>query len=203
MNPRIILASASPRRAELLRQLGLVFDISPPAQDDPEDVAPEAVAPGTHLVRAAETAARRLAEAKAAAVGRLAPDAVVIGADTIVVAEDGLLGKPQAAAEAREMLRQLSGCRHDVVTGVAVVHERRNLHLVDSSTTAVWFRTLTEDEITRYVATGEPLDKAGAYGIQGKAAVFVDRVDGDYFTVVGLPLARLAALLQRAGVPVI
>lgn len=200
---RLVLASASPRRADLLRQIGLVFDIATARPDDPEDVAPETLAPEASLARAAETAARRLAESKAAAVAKSAPDAVVIGADTIVVAADGLLGKPRDAADARQMLRRLSGRRHDVVTGVAVVHERRNLHLVDSSVTGVWFRPLTDEEITRYVATGEPLDKAGAYAIQGKAAVFVDRIEGDYFTVVGLPLARLTALLARAGVPVI
>jgi septum formation protein len=128
------------------------------------------------------------------------PDAVVIGADTIVIAEGGILGKPADDADAARMLRLLSGRRHRVVTAVAVVRRQPPVGLVDSSETAVWFRRLTLDEISRYVATGEPLDKAGAYGIQGRAGAFVDRIEGDYFTVVGLPLARLAALLHQAGV---
>jgi septum formation protein len=141
-----------------------------------------------------------LAESKAAAVADGVPDAVVIGADTIVIAERGILGKPADDADAARMLRLLSGRRHHVVTAVAVVRRQPPVRLVDSSETAVWFRRLTVDEILRYVATGEPLDKAGAYGIQGRAGAFVERIDGDYFTVVGLPLARLAALLSQADV---
>ncbi|MGH2437069.1 MAG: Maf family protein, partial [bacterium] len=110
------------------------------------------------------------------------------------------LGKPRHAADAREMLSALSGRWHHVVTGVAVVHARENLSLADSAVTAVLFRELGEDEIERYVETREPLDKAGAYGIQGKAALFVERLEGDYFNVVGLPLVKLAGLLERAGV---
>jgi septum formation protein len=124
----------------------------------------------------------------------------VIAADTIVVAGDRFLGKPRNAGDARDMLRSISGRRHHVVTGVAVVHRREKLRLGDSAVTAVWFRELEDDEIAKYVESGEPLDKAGAYGIQGKAAVFVDRLDGDYFNVVGLPLVKLARLLERAGV---
>jgi septum formation protein len=141
-----------------------------------------------------------LAESKAAAVADGVPDAVVIGADTIVIAERGILGKPADDADAARMLRLLSGRRHHVVTAIAVVRRQPPVRLVDSSETAVWFRRLTVDEILRYVATGEPLDKAGAYGIQGRAGAFVERIDGDYFTVVGLPLARLAALLSQADV---
>jgi septum formation protein len=149
---------------------------------------------------AAQDTARRQAEAKAEIASRSHPDAVVIAADTIVVAGDRFLGKPHDGGEAREMLRLLSGQRHHVVTGIAVVHGRKNLRLEDSAVTAVWFRELEDDEIARYVETREPLDKAGAYGIQGKAAVFVERLDGDYFNVVGLPLVKLAGLLERAGV---
>lgn len=125
---------------------------------------------------------------------------MVIAADTIVVAGDRFLGKPRNARDAREMLRSISGRRHHVVTGVAVIHGSQNLRLVDSAVTAVWFRKLGDDEIARYVQTREPLDKAGAYGIQGKAAIFVERIEGDYFNVVGLPLVKLAGLLERAGV---
>jgi len=131
------------------------------------------------------------------------PDAIVIGADTIVVVEEEILGKPADAEDAARMLRRLSGRRHHVASAVAVQHIARNVHLVDSGMTAVWFRDLRDDEIAAYVATDEPLDKAGAYGIQGRAALFVDRLEGDYFTVVGLPLIRLAALLERAGVRVL
>ena len=140
---------------------------------------------------------------KAAAVATTFPDAVVIGADTIVVVEQEILGKPMDADDAIRMLRLLSGRRHEVASAVAVQWASQGLRLVDSAVTAVWFRELSEAEIAAYVATGEPLDKAGAYGIQGRAALFVDRLEGDYFTVVGLPLARLAALLERAGVRVL
>ena len=140
---------------------------------------------------------------KAAAVATTFPDAVVIGADTIVVVEQEILGKPMDADDAIRMLRLLSGRRHEVASAVAVQRASQGLRLVDSAVTAVWFRELSEAEIAAYVATGEPLDKAGAYGIQGRAALFVDRLEGDYFTVVGLPLARLAALLERAGVRVL
>lgn len=157
-------------------------------------------ATGQEPVAAAQDTAQRLAEAKAEMASRDHPEAVVIAADTIVVAGDRFLGKPRDADDARDMLRSISGRRHHVVTGVAIVHGRKNLRLGDSAVTAVWFRELGDDEIERYVETGEPLDKAGAYGIQGRAAVFVERLDGDYFNVVGLPLAKLAGLLERAGV---
>lgn len=124
----------------------------------------------------------------------------MIAADTIVVAGDRFLGKPRGAGEARDMLRFISGRPHHVVTGVAVIHGRKNLKLMDSAVTTVWFRQLGDDEIARYVETREPMDKAGAYGIQGKAAIFVERIEGDYFNVVGLPLVKLADLLARAGV---
>jgi septum formation protein len=143
---------------------------------------------------------QQLAGSKAAAVADGVPDAVVLGADTIVVAEEGILGKPVDSGDAARMLRLLSGRRHHVVTGVAVIRRQPPTFLVESSETAVWFRPLTEVEIARYVATGEPLDKAGAYGIQGRAGAFVERIEGDYFTVVGLPLARVSALLSQAGI---
>jgi len=200
---KIVLASASPRRAELLRQLGLTFTIHAPyGGDDPEDVAPAGPAPGQDPLAAAQDTARRLAAAKAEIASRTHPDAVVIAADTIVVAGDRFLGKPRHAGDARDMLRSISGRRHHVVTGVAVVHGRKNLSLADSAVTAVWFRELGDDEIARYVETRESLDKAGAYGIQGKGAVFVERLEGDYFNVVGLPLLTLASMLERAGVRV-
>jgi septum formation protein len=197
----IVLASASPRRAQLLSQLGLRFTVhAPGGGEDPDDVAPAGPAPGEDPIAAARRAARALAEAKAEAATALHPHAVIIGADTIVVADGRFLAKPADAAEAAAMLRTLSGRRHDVVTGVAVVRREPPLRLSDTARTTVWFRPLADDEIARYVASGEPLDKAGAYGIQGRAALFVERIEGDYFTVVGLPLALLGRLLARAGV---
>lgn len=150
-------------------------------------------------MRAAEAAARRLAETKAEAAMQVYPAACVIGADTIVVAEGRFLGKPTDAAEAAAMLRLLSGRPHHVVTGIALLRKQPPLRLTESSVTRVWFRHLTDEEIARYVASGEPMDKAGAYGIQGRAALFVERIEGDYFTVVGLPLAVLGRLLATAG----
>jgi len=197
----IVLASASPRRAALLRQLGIPFTVyrSAPGQD-PEDLAPAAPPPGEDPLRAAEAAARRLAEAKAEAAAQAYPALCVIGADTIVVAAGRFLGKPTDAADAAAMLRLLSGRTHHVVTGIALLRGQPPLRLAASSVTRVWFRYLTDEEIERYVATGEPMDKAGAYGIQGRAAAFVERIEGDYSTVVGLPLPVLARFLARAGI---
>lgn len=197
----VILASASPRRAQLLTRLGLRFTVhAPGAGQDPEDVAPAAPAPGEDAVEAAGRAARALAEAKAEAGSREHPRALVVGADTIVVADGRFLNKPADAADAASMLRALSGRRHHVVTGVALVRREPPLRLTEASVTAVSFRALSDEEIVRYVASGEPLDKAGAYGIQGGAALFVERIEGDYFTVVGLPLQALSHLLRQAGV---
>jgi septum formation protein len=125
---------------------------------------------------------------------------VVIAADTVVVIDGVVLGKPRTPADAEEMLLRLSGRTHHVTTGVVVAHGRRGLMLADDSVTAVRFRSLRRDEILRYIASGEPMDKAGAYGIQGRAALFVERVEGDYFGVVGLPLAPLARMLDAAGI---
>jgi septum formation protein len=125
---------------------------------------------------------------------------VVIAADTVVVIDGVVLGKPRTPADAEEMLLRLSGRTHHVITGVVVAHGRRGLTLADDSVTAVRFRPLRRDEILRYIASGEPMDKAGAYGIQGRAALFVERVEGDYFGVVGLPLAPLARMLDAAGI---
>lgn len=137
----------------------------------------------------------RLAEAKARAVLALHPDAVVIGADTTVAVEAELLGKPRDAADAARMLRRLSGRAHQVTTAVAVLSQRQTLTVAE--TTDVFFNSMRDDEIAAYVTTGEPMDKAGAYAIQGRAAQWIPRIEGDYSNVVGLPLARLATLLQQ------
>jgi len=142
--------------------------------------------------------AERLARGKAETIARVAPEAVVIGADTIVVIDDEVLGKPRDDAHAAAMLRQLSGRTHEVFTAVAVARDGR----VDSEVeiVSVTFRDLRDDEIQAYIATREPMDKAGAYGIQGFGATIVRRIDGDFFAVMGLSLVRLVTLLSRHGV---
>jgi septum formation protein len=180
----IVLASASPRRRELLSLLGLTFDVAPA---DVDESWRNGEAPEVH--------AERLAREKADAVCR--PGAVTVAADTIVVVDGAILGKPADAAEARAMLARLAGRRHVVHTGIAVAYGERRASAVVA--TEVWFRPLDAAAIAAYVATGEPLDKAGAYGIQGYGAVLVDRIEGDYFTVMGLGLARLVDLLGEVG----
>jgi septum formation protein len=140
----------------------------------------------------------RLARAKASVVAARHPNAAVIGADTTVVLGDDILGKPADAADAKRMIARLAGHTHEVCTGIAVVHGGKTASAVER--VAVTFRTLTPPEIDAYVATGEPMDKAGAYGIQGWGATIVERIDGDYFSVMGLGLRRLVALLAEVGV---
>lgn len=143
--------------------------------------------------------ALRLARAKALEVSRRHAGQFVLAADTVVVLGDELLGKPSSAEEAERMLARMSGCRHDVVTAVALTDGTRTLDRID--VTAVWFRDVSPEIIRSYVATGEPLDKAGAYGIQGYGAVLVDRIEGDYFGVMGLPLRLVVELFDEAGIP--
>jgi septum formation protein len=171
---RLVLASASPRRAELLRAAGIPFSVR--AADVDESCRP-AESPDAYVTR--------LARAKAEAVG-LAPDAVVLGADTTVVVDGECLGKPRDDEEARAMLRRLSGRAHDVLTGIALVHPGGAI--VDRASTRVIFQRLDEDELAWYVGTGEPRDKAGAYGIQGAASRFIVGIEGSYSNVVGLPV---------------
>lgn len=178
----LVLASASPRRVALLRQAGARFTIADPG---PDRAWPGSAEP-RHGVRAlALDKARRVAAAR--------PGAVVVGADTVVVLRGERLGKPSDAAEAAAMLRRLHGRTHEVWTGIAVVRDREQRTAAEC--TRVQFARLDDEEIAAYVALGESLDKAGAYGIQGAAAQFVRRIDGDYSNVVGLPLARLRAVL--------
>ena len=187
----LILASASPRRQELLRTLGLTFTIKTADIDETMDPS-----------RGAEAEVARICRAKAEAVLPFAAeDDVVIAADTIVCVDDRILGKPHTETEAAEMLRLLSGREHQVRTGVTVCTRERVVTEVD--VTGVRFRLLTEAEIAAYVHTGEPMDKAGAYGIQGLASIFVESLRGDYFNVMGLPLCRLSQILQQFGVAVL
>ncbi|HEY9227749.1 MAG TPA: nucleoside triphosphate pyrophosphatase [Gemmatimonadaceae bacterium] len=182
--PKVILASASPRRRELLGLVGIDYEVRPANID-------ESYLPGETPREHAE----RLAREKAAAID--APDAVTIGSDTIVVVDGDVLGKPRDRAHAREMLRRLSGRSHTVMTGVAV--RWRGPVVSGLEEVRVTFRALSDAEIDRYIATGEPMDKAGAYGIQGYGATIVDRVEGDYFAVMGLALNLLVRLLKTSG----
>ena len=184
----IILASASPRREQLLRQAGCEFQVWPSRAE--EDNA--AALPPDELVR---LHARLKAQSVAAEVQ---PGDIVIGADTIVVLAGKVYGKPEKAAAAEAMLAELSGRTHSVWSGVAVVSQGQ--WLVDAVETRVTLAKLTAEQIRRYVATGEPLDKAGAYAVQGRGALFVERLEGCYFNVVGLPLRALSRLLSQAGV---
>ncbi|MGH9803631.1 MAG: Maf family protein [Candidatus Acidiferrales bacterium] len=188
--PRLILASSSPRRVEVLRNAGFDFEIMPARVD-------ESARPGEAPVALAE----RLARAKAKDVAsRLAPetDAAVLGADTVVVSDEGeLLGKPSSPADAVAMLEKLSARPHDVITGVALVSAGGSRARVAHELTRVFFRALTREEIEGYVATGEPLDKAGAYAIQGGAGRFITRIEGCYFNVMGLPLSLVDCLLRE------
>ena len=184
----IILASASPRREQLLRQAGCEFQVWPSRAE--EDNA--AALPPDELVR---LHARIKAQAVAAEVQ---PGDIVIGADTIVVLAGKVYGKPESVATAESMLAELSGRTHSVWSGVAVFCQGRCL--VDAVETRVTLAQLSKEQIRRYVATGEPLDKAGAYAVQGRGALFVERLEGCYFNVVGLPLRALSRLLSQVGV---
>jgi septum formation protein len=181
---RVVLASQSPRRRELLRLVGIVHEVQPA---DIDESLIDGEEPRTH--------AERLARTKAKAIER--PDAVTIGSDTIVVVDGDVLGKPVDEADAARMLRRLSGRSHIVITAVAA--EWKGTLVSDVEEVGVTFRSLTDDDIAAYIATGEPMDKAGAYGIQGYGATIVERVSGDYFAVMGLPINRLVRLLEGLG----
>ena len=186
----IILASASPRRKELLTQMGLPFQIIVSHADETVD---ETLSPAQQV----ETISRRKAQAVAETVG---PDKLVIAADTIVALDGEVMGKPHSVDEAVGMLRRLQGRTHEVYTGLTLQQGDRVTAHVER--TAVTFRPVTEKEIAAYVATGEPMDKAGAYGIQGKGGVFVEGIQGDYFNVMGLPVCALGTALTAFGVEV-
>ena len=184
---RVVLASSSPRRRELLALVGISHEVQPANID-------ETLRPRETPRRYAE----RLAREKASALATRDPNLITIGADTIVVINRKILGKPADAEQAGAMLRQLSGREHTVVTAVAVSRGKKLRSAVDE--VRVRFRKLRADEIDAYIATGEPMDKAGAYGIQGYGATIVECIDGDYFAVMGLSLVRLVGLLRDVGV---
>jgi len=181
---RLVLASASPRRKELLAQAGYEFEVQAADIDETRQLDEESA-----------TYVRRLALEKAQAIAARFPVATVIGADTTVVFRGQVMNKPADRLDAERMLRQLSGRTHQVHTGIAVAHVGKVVTHVE--TTNVTFREIAEDELQIYIASGDPLDKAGAYGIQGYAARWIPRIEGDYFNVVGLPVAALVTLLNN------
>ena len=185
--PPLVLASASPRRAALLAMLGLAHEVVPSDQD-------ETLLPGEEPAPHVE----RLARAKAAAVAALRPDALVIGGDTVVVLDGEVLGKPARRQDAVATLLRLAGRDHVVFSGLALAAPGGAVH-AGVSATRVRFRDFDETLARRYVATGEPLDKAGSYGIQGLGAALIESIEGDYFTVVGFPVPTLVELLDRVG----
>jgi septum formation protein len=186
---RLILASGSPRRAEILQSVGLPFIVLSSAVD-------ETPIPG----ETAQEMVRRLAAAKAELVAqRAVGPAIIVAADTVVTLDNTVFGKPRTTEDARQMLEKLAGRTHSVISGVALIRlpdvERREFHEI----THVQFGPLDDEEITRYLASGEPFDKAGAYAIQGRAGRYITRIEGCYYNVVGLPLARLCAALADLG----
>jgi septum formation protein len=182
----LILASGSPRRKELLQQIQLSFSIEVSHADEtfPQDLQPDEVV-------------MELSKRKAASVAAGHPGAFVIGSDTVVVHDGAILGKPEDSSHAKEMLRKLSGSTHSVYTGVAIVKDEQEKMFYKKTDVTFW--ELTEEEIDTYAASGEPLDKAGGYGIQGLGAFLVKEIRGDYFSVVGLPISQVYRSLKEMG----
>ncbi|WP_083486138.1 Maf family protein [Alicyclobacillus ferrooxydans] len=194
--PKLILASSSPRRRELLSMLGLEFSID---VSDLDEVIEEGLAPSEVV--------RQLASQKAAAVAKRQPpetsDTLILAADTIVVLEGRILGKPADRNEAIEMLSRLQGNRHEVFTGVCLIHLPSGRVQSEFERTEVTMAPLLRSEIEHYVDTLEPMDKAGAYGIQGFGATIIEGITGDYFTVMGLPIRRVSLMLKAQGIDII
>ena len=185
----IVLASGSPRRQELLRRIGVTaFDVVKPEADESCPAGLTAQETVAHIARAKAEAAKQLT----------APEDIVITADTMVFLDDERLGKPRDEADALRMLTELSGRHHTVCTGVTV--RQGDKAIAFTTTTDVYFRAATEAELRAYIATGEPMDKAGAYGIQGVGSLLVERIDGDFFNVMGLPVMELSQALRAFGI---
>jgi septum formation protein len=182
---KLVLASASPRRRELLKQAGIKFTACPVNMNESfKSTSPEKLVV-------------RLAHDKAMAAAKKFKRGIILGADTIVVCDDQIMGKPSDKQDAKKMLKQLSANTHKVMTGLALVNAKTGKIKTAIETTKVTFRTLSTKEIDGYISTGEYKDKAGAYGIQGRAGAFVERIDGCYSNVVGLPLSRLVNLIKK------
>ena len=183
----MILASASPRRKEILENFGFSFKTIVKNIDETSDK--------TH----AEEKILEIAEKKARAAAIDFPDENVVGADTVVVVEGKILGKPKDEKEAFSMLKSLSGRSHEVITAFSFININKNISYSDYEITKVYFKNLTDDEINWYINTKEPMDKAGAYGIQGKGAFFVEKIEGDFFSVMGFPLGKFVRFLNKTG----
>ncbi|MGB9812542.1 MAG: Maf family protein [Thermovenabulum sp.] len=189
MNEKLVLASSSPRRIELLKQIGLTFEVVPADIEEEifKDLTPK------ELVE-------RLAKEKVLNASLKVKNSIVVGADTVVVLEDKILGKPKSKEEALNMLLLLSGKWHKVFSGIAVMDSDSKKLFSDVEETKVKFRRISTEEAMKYVETGEPMDKAGAYAIQGKGAVFIEKIEGCYYNVVGLPIYRLVKLLKKFNI---
>lgn len=184
---KIILASASPRRQELLQQIGLDFEVIPSNVDESVDMA-----------ESPEQMVKQLAYSKAKDVSlKISQPGIVIGADTIVIHDKNILGKPKDEMEAYTMLKKLSGDIHTVFTGFSIINTCTGKTVTGYERTLVKFREIHDEDIRKYINTREPMDKAGAYGIQKKGSLLVERIEGDYFNVVGLPIAKIAWILQK------
>jgi len=189
---KIILASTSPRRKKLLSRIGLPFEVQ--ASDYEEDMK---------LDLEPKELVKHLSKGKAEAVAKDHEDAIIIGADSIVVYENKVFGKPASAAEAKEMLQKLSGTIHSVITGFTIIDTKTNESVSRAIEAKIYFRKVTEGEIDAYIKTGEPMDKAGAYAVQGLGAIFVEKIEGDFTGVIGLPLFALAKELKNFGIEVL
>lgn len=186
MEHHLILASGSPRRKELLEKVSIPFTV---VVSDVEEKVDPALSPSDIVMS--------LAEQKAAAVAERFRDSVVLGSDTVVVYGGEILGKPANEEDAKTTLGKLSGKTHQVLTGVAILHQEKKIVFYEQTDVTFW--PLTDEDIEEYVLSGEPMDKAGSYGIQGLGSLFVKEIRGDYFSVVGLPLSRTARELKKAG----
>lgn len=189
---KIILASRSPRRKQLLEQIGLEFEIDPSNYE--EDMT-------------LKTKPRELTEflslGKAKDVAQRHRNSIIISADTIVAVDDEVFGKPKTPEKAKYMLQKLSGRAHSVITGFTIINTETNEQITKSVETKVYFKDISDEEMDAYIATGEPLDKGGGYAIQGKAALFVEKIEGDYFNIVGLPILVLTEELKKFGVKIL
>ena len=183
----MILASASPRRKEILENFGFSFKIIVKNIDETSDKT------------RAEEKILEIAEKKARATAIDFPDENIVGADTVVVVDGKILGKPKDEKEAFSMLKSLSGRSHEVITAFSFININKNISYSDYEITKVYFKNLTDDEINWYINTKEPMDKAGAYGIQGKGAFFVEKIEGDFFSVMGFPLGKFVRFLNKTG----
>jgi septum formation protein len=197
---KIILASASPRRKQLLKQLGLEFEVVP---SDIEEVFNPRLKPRHQVEELALQKAQAVAGKFASAGSAQGDDAIVIGADTLVALGDEIIGKPKNTQDAKRMLKKLRGRQHSVMTGFVLIDTANKRTIVKSVETKVWFRKLSPQEISSYVEKEKPFDKAGAYAIQDLGILFVEKIEGDYFGAVGLPLFTLAKELKKFGVDIL